>query len=89
MLHLQLQSLYNNDRADSVGIFRRETSGRRYDSITTLDIIYRPLFYLKHYVSELEFCLHLHVERTQLGQYIELVSVSGRRCNPISETLCS
>jgi hypothetical protein len=30
--------------------------------ITILDIIHRPVFYLKHSVSETRFCLRLHVE---------------------------
>jgi hypothetical protein len=36
-------------------------------TITILDIIHRPVFYLKHDVSETGFCLHLRVELTQLG----------------------
>jgi hypothetical protein len=32
-----------------------------------MDIIHCPVFYLKHDVSETEFCLRLHVEYTQLG----------------------
>jgi hypothetical protein len=31
-----------------------------------LDIIHCPLFYLKHYISETEFCHRLQVEPTQL-----------------------
>jgi hypothetical protein len=36
-------------------------------TITILDIIHRPVFYLKHNVSETGFCLRLHVETTQIG----------------------
>jgi hypothetical protein len=35
-------------------------------TITILDIIHRPVFYLKH-VSETGFCLCLQVEPTQVG----------------------
>jgi hypothetical protein len=31
-----------------------------------MDIIYRPVFYLKHDVSETAFCLIFQVEPTQL-----------------------
>jgi hypothetical protein len=36
-------------------------------TITILDIIHRPVFYLKYDVSVTGFCLHLQVEPTQLG----------------------
>jgi hypothetical protein len=36
-------------------------------TITILGIIHRPVFYLKHDVSETEFCLRLEVEPTHLG----------------------
>jgi hypothetical protein len=36
-------------------------------TITILDFICRPVFYLKHNVSEAEFCLRFQVEPTQLG----------------------
>jgi hypothetical protein len=36
-------------------------------TITILDIIYRPVFFLKHHVLETGFCLHLQVEPTELG----------------------
>jgi hypothetical protein len=29
--------------------------------------MYHPVFYLKHYISESGFCLHLQVETTYLG----------------------
>jgi hypothetical protein len=35
--------------------------------ITILDIIHRPAFYLKHDVSETEWCIRLQVKSTQLG----------------------
>jgi hypothetical protein len=35
-------------------------------TITILDIIQRPVFYLKYDVSETAFCLRLQVESTQL-----------------------
>jgi hypothetical protein len=42
---------------------------RRYINITIsiLDIIHRPAFYLKHKVLETGFCLRIPVEPTQLG----------------------
>jgi hypothetical protein len=42
---------------------------RRYINITIriLDIIHRPVLYLKHDVSETGFCLRLQVEITQVG----------------------
>jgi hypothetical protein len=36
--------------------------------ITILDIIHRPVFYLKHNVSDTGLCLRLQVEHTQLSQ---------------------
>jgi hypothetical protein len=47
-----------------------------YIFTTVLDIIHRPLFHLKHTVSETGFCLRLQVDLTQLGR---------RRQNPVSE----
>jgi hypothetical protein len=35
--------------------------------ISVLDIIRRPVFYLKHQVSNTEFCLCLQVEPTEMG----------------------
>jgi hypothetical protein len=35
-------------------------------TITILDIIHRPVFYLKHDVSETEICLRLQMEPSQL-----------------------
>jgi hypothetical protein len=32
-----------------------------------MDIIHRPVFYLKHNVSETGFCLRLQVDPTQMG----------------------
>jgi hypothetical protein len=37
-----------------------------YITIKILDIIHRPVFCLKHNISETEFCLRLQVEPTQL-----------------------
>jgi hypothetical protein len=56
-------------------------------TITIVDIIHRPVFYLNYNVSETGFCLHLLVE----DQYIGPTWVSTtrtRRQNPVSETLC-
>jgi hypothetical protein len=36
-------------------------------TVTILDIINYPVFYLKHDVSETGFCLCLQVEHTQMG----------------------
>jgi hypothetical protein len=38
-----------------------------YITITILDIIHRPVFYLTYKVSETSFCLRLQVEDPQLG----------------------
>jgi hypothetical protein len=48
---------------------------RQYINLTiiTLDIIYRPVSRLKHYVMETDFCLHLQVK-----------PVSGSETEPIS-----
>jgi hypothetical protein len=43
-----------------------------------MDIIHRPIYYLKHNISETGFCLGLHVESTQLGP-IYRASLSGQR----------
>jgi hypothetical protein len=36
-------------------------------TITILDIIHDPVFYVKHDVSEIGFCLRLQAELTQVG----------------------
>jgi hypothetical protein len=36
-------------------------------TITILDIVHRPIFYLKQDVSETGFCLHHEVEHTHVG----------------------
>jgi hypothetical protein len=52
-----------------------------------MDIIYRPVFYLRHNVSETEFCLRLQVEITQLDPIDRgILYLQGQ--NPVSETLC-
>jgi hypothetical protein len=38
-----------------------------YKSIIILDSIQRPVFYLKHDVSETEFCLRRQMEPSQMG----------------------
>jgi hypothetical protein len=55
----------------SVGLWRRYIN----ITITILDIIDRPAFYLKHNVSETGFCLRLQVKPTQLGP-IDTASLS-------------
>jgi hypothetical protein len=54
---------------------------------TILDIIHRPVFYLKQSVSETGFCLLLQGEPTQLGP-VDRASLYtwSRRQNPVSET---
>jgi hypothetical protein len=37
-------------------------------TITIMNIIHRPVFYLKHDVSETRFCHCLQVEPTQMDQ---------------------
>jgi hypothetical protein len=37
-------------------------------TIAILDIILRPVFYLKHDVSDTAFCLRLQVEPTQISE---------------------
>jgi hypothetical protein len=49
-------------------------------TITSLDIIQRPVFHLKHSISETGFGLRLQLEPTQLGLIEEL--------NPVSDTSC-
>jgi hypothetical protein len=44
----------------SIKMFKNKTN-------TILDIIHRPVFHLKHNVSETGFCLHLPVEPMRLG----------------------
>jgi hypothetical protein len=39
-------------------------------TITILDIVHRPVFYLKHEVSETGFCLRLPEEPTNLGPIV-------------------
>jgi hypothetical protein len=46
--------------------------------ITIMDIIHRPVLYLKYYILETRFCLRLHVERTHLGS-IDRSSLSPNR----------
>jgi hypothetical protein len=38
------------------------------DILIKLDIIHRPVFYIKHDVSKTGFCLRLQIEPTQLGK---------------------
>jgi hypothetical protein len=68
-------------------------------TITILDIIHRPVFYLKHDVSETGLCLRIQVEPTQLDsvrrqRLVLSVGPNGvgskwtRGQNPVSETLC-
>jgi hypothetical protein len=54
-----------------------------YINITTtiLDIVYRPIFYVKHDVSKTGFCLHPQVEPTKMGR-IERASLCLRRQSP-------
>jgi hypothetical protein len=48
-------------------------------TITILDIIHRPVFYLRHYVSETGFFLSLQEEPTHLGPLDTAVSGDGDR----------
>jgi hypothetical protein len=58
-------------------------------TITILDIIHRPVFYLKHNVSEAVFCLRLQVEPIQLGPiHRASLCLRFRRQNPFSATMC-
>jgi hypothetical protein len=62
---------------------------RWYISITIiiLDIIYRPVFYLKHNLSETGFCLHLQlVQRLSIGPNWVGTTLRQRQ-NPVSEKL--
>jgi hypothetical protein len=47
-------------------------------TVTALDIIHSPVFYLKHDVSEAGFCLRFQVEPTQFGP-LDSASLSFRR----------
>jgi hypothetical protein len=44
-------------------------------TVTVLDIIHHPVFYLKQDVSETGFCLHLQVDRSQLGSETEVSTI--------------
>jgi hypothetical protein len=56
-------------------------------TITILWIIHRPVYYLKHDISETLFSLRLQVEPIQLGPInIAGLSPSDRK-NPVSETM--
>jgi hypothetical protein len=46
-----------------------------FSFITIVDIIHRLVFYLKHYVSKIVFCLRLQMETAQLGP----INLSGDR----------
>jgi hypothetical protein len=48
-------------------------------TITILDIIHRPVFYLKVNVSETGFCLRLQTALIQVGQKIEISPEPNRR----------
>jgi hypothetical protein len=52
-------------------------------TITILDVIHRPVFYLKHDVSETEFCLCLQVRTTEIGR-IEKAEL----CLRTTSTIC-
>jgi hypothetical protein len=45
-------------------------------TITILNNIHRPVFYLKHDVSDTEFCLRLQVESTQMCP-VDRASICG------------
>jgi hypothetical protein len=47
-----------------------------------MDVIHRPVRYLKHSDSKTGFCLRFQMEPTQLDQKWR------RRQNPVSEALC-
>jgi hypothetical protein len=46
-------------------------------TIAILDIIHRPVFYMKH-ISETTFCIRLQVEHTQLGPTNSVLSPDSR-----------
>jgi hypothetical protein len=54
-------------RAKHVNGINRFVTMVCYTTITILDIIRCPAFYLKHNVSETVFCLRIQVEPTQMG----------------------
>jgi hypothetical protein len=56
-------------------------------TITILEFIHRPVFYLKHKVSETEFCFRLQVEPIQFGPDRQSYSLSPDiGCCPKEET---
>jgi hypothetical protein len=58
-------------------------------TITILEITHRPVYYLKHSVSETGFCSRLQVEPTKLGPTDSAnLLYPDRGHNPVSETLC-
>jgi hypothetical protein len=48
-------------------------------TVTILDIINRPVFYLKYEISETEFYFGRQVDHLSWAQLIELTSVSGHQ----------
>jgi hypothetical protein len=48
-------------------------------TVTILDIIHRPVFYLKHSVSEIGFWLRFQVEPSYFGP-IDIARLSPKRC---------
>jgi hypothetical protein len=69
----------------------------KFKTVAILDIILRPVFYLKYDVSQTGFCLRFQVVLSQLGYYHRkqilalsigrnrVVSLEDRQ-NPVSET---
>jgi hypothetical protein len=51
------------------------------------DMVYRPVCYVKHDISETLFCLRFQVELTQFSQQIELISVSAAFINVVGFVL--
>jgi hypothetical protein len=60
---------------------------KQFGTVTILDIILRPVFYLKREVSETGFCLRLQVGPTHLGS-MYIASLCLRIQNPVFETPC-
>jgi hypothetical protein len=52
-------------------------------TITILDIIHRPVFFLEHNILKTWFCLRLQVEAIQVG-LIEIASLCLRRQKQVS-----
>jgi hypothetical protein len=64
LVEIKLEVIIENRLIQQLGIFHRVGV---VTNVMFLDIIHRPVFILKHNVSEIGFCLRLQVKPSQLG----------------------